>query len=102
MALGNGGNFLVLMPEQRALAVFSGMRFNRPDALESRVWVRDHILPELAARPWGRGGKRSRPVARDARGLRPGRTLQILQQQFPDCVLLQRLPAPNLSAPGIG
>jgi CubicO group peptidase (beta-lactamase class C family) len=47
IAWGNGGNFLVLMPEQRAVAVFSGTRFNRPEALEPLLWVRDRILPEL-------------------------------------------------------
>lgn len=51
MAWGNGGNFLVLMPEQRAVAVFSGTRFNRLEAMEPLVWVRDRILPELRGTP---------------------------------------------------
>ncbi len=51
MAWGNGGNFLVVMPEQRAVAVFSGTRFNRPEALEPLFWLRDRILPELKSAP---------------------------------------------------
>jgi CubicO group peptidase (beta-lactamase class C family) len=50
MAWGNGGNYLVLMPEQHAIAVFSGTRFNRPEAMEPLVWVRDRILLELGGR----------------------------------------------------
>lgn len=51
MAWGNGGNFLVLFPEQHAIAVFSGTRFNRPDALEPLLWLRDRVLPELVDAP---------------------------------------------------
>ncbi len=51
MAWGNGGNFLVLFPEQQAVAVFSGTRFNRPDALEPLLWLRDRVLPELVVAP---------------------------------------------------
>ncbi len=47
MAWGNGGNFLVLLPEQHSVVVFSGTRFNRPEALEPLHWIRDRILPEL-------------------------------------------------------
>lgn len=48
-ALGNGGNLLIVMPELRAVAVFTGTRFNRPDALEPLHWLRDRLLPGLRA-----------------------------------------------------
>jgi CubicO group peptidase (beta-lactamase class C family) len=47
IAWGNGGNFLVVMPEVRAVATFAGTRFNQPDALEPLIWLRDRVLPTL-------------------------------------------------------
>jgi CubicO group peptidase (beta-lactamase class C family) len=49
MAMGNGGNLLIVMPELSAVAAFTGKRFNRPDALEPLVWLRDRILPGMPA-----------------------------------------------------
>lgn len=49
MAWGNGGNYLIVMPELRAVVVFTGTRFNRPEALEPLFWLRDRLLPALAA-----------------------------------------------------
>ncbi|MBL8519871.1 MAG: serine hydrolase [Betaproteobacteria bacterium] len=51
MAWGNGGNYLVVMPELRAVAAFTGTRFNQPNALEPLVWLRDRILPGFQATP---------------------------------------------------
>jgi CubicO group peptidase (beta-lactamase class C family) len=51
MAWGNGGNFLVLMPELDTGVAFSGTRYNREDALEPLFWLRDRILPELEPAP---------------------------------------------------
>jgi len=45
MAMGNGGNLLIVMPEISVVAAFTGKRFNKPDALEPLVWLRDRILP---------------------------------------------------------
>jgi CubicO group peptidase (beta-lactamase class C family) len=50
MAWGNGGNFLIVMPEIDAVVVFSGKRFNQPNALEPLVWLRDRIMPALNKR----------------------------------------------------
>lgn len=47
LAWGNGGNFLIVLPELRAVAAFTGTRFNRPEALEPLHWLRDRLLPEL-------------------------------------------------------
>jgi CubicO group peptidase (beta-lactamase class C family) len=47
LAWGNGGNFLIVIPELNAVAAFTGTRFNRPDALEPLHWMRDRILPNL-------------------------------------------------------
>ena len=47
-AMGNGGNFLIILPELHAVAVFTGTRFNRQDALEPMFWLRDRILPALS------------------------------------------------------
>jgi CubicO group peptidase (beta-lactamase class C family) len=47
MAMGNGGNLLIVMPELSAVAAFTGKRFNQPNALEPLVWIRDRILPAL-------------------------------------------------------
>ena len=50
-AWGNGGNFLVVLPEIRAVAVFTGTRFNRPEALEPMFWLRDRLLAAIPPRP---------------------------------------------------
>ncbi len=49
MASGNGGTFLVVMPELRAVVVFVGSRYNQPDALEPLAWLGQRILPTLKA-----------------------------------------------------
>ncbi|MBL8517007.1 MAG: serine hydrolase [Betaproteobacteria bacterium] len=51
MAWGNGGNFLIVMPELKAVAAFTGTRFNQPDALQPLFWLRDHLLPAFSATP---------------------------------------------------
>lgn len=51
MAWGNGGNYLIVMPELKAVAAFTGTRFNRPDAMQSLVWMRDRILPAFSQPP---------------------------------------------------
>lgn len=51
MAWGNGGNFLIVVPELDAVVVFSGTRYNRPDALEPLLWFRDRLLPVLRDAP---------------------------------------------------
>lgn len=47
MAWGNGGSFLILLPELDASVVFVGSRYNRPEALQPLHWLRDRILPAL-------------------------------------------------------
>jgi CubicO group peptidase (beta-lactamase class C family) len=47
MAMGNGGNLLIVMPELSTVAAFTGKRFNQQNALEPLVWIRDRILPAL-------------------------------------------------------
>lgn len=47
MAWGNGGNYLIVMPELDAVVVFAGTRYNRPDALEPLTWLRDRLMPVL-------------------------------------------------------
>jgi CubicO group peptidase (beta-lactamase class C family) len=49
MAWGNGGNFIVVMPELSAVYVTVGRRYNQPDALEPLHWLRDRILPTFVA-----------------------------------------------------
>jgi CubicO group peptidase (beta-lactamase class C family) len=46
-AWGNGGNFLIVLPEIRAVAVFTGTRFNKPEALEPMFWLRDRLLAAI-------------------------------------------------------
>jgi len=48
MAWGNGGNFVVVMPELSAVFVSVGRRYNRPEALEPLQWLRDSVLPVLS------------------------------------------------------
>ncbi|WP_158637042.1 serine hydrolase domain-containing protein [Arenimonas daejeonensis] len=47
MAWGNGGNFIVVMPELDAVYVTAGERYNQPDALAPLHWLRDRVLPAL-------------------------------------------------------
>lgn len=49
MAWGNGGTFLIVLPELGRVAVFTGERYNRPDALEPMFWLRDRLLPDVVA-----------------------------------------------------
>lgn len=46
-AQGNGGTFLIVMPELRAVIAITGTRFNRPDGLEPMFWLRDRLLPAM-------------------------------------------------------
>jgi CubicO group peptidase (beta-lactamase class C family) len=46
-AQGNGGTFLIVMPELRSTIAITGTRFNRGDALEPMFWLRDRILPAM-------------------------------------------------------
>jgi CubicO group peptidase (beta-lactamase class C family) len=48
-AQGNGGTFVIVMPELRSTIAITGTRFNRPDALEPMFWLRDRILPAMKA-----------------------------------------------------
>lgn len=50
MAWGNGGNYLVVMPELDLVATFAGTRFNQPDALEPLAWMANRILRRTAPR----------------------------------------------------
>jgi CubicO group peptidase (beta-lactamase class C family) len=51
MAWGNGGNFLIVMPELDAVVVFTGTRYNRLNALEPLLWLRDRLMPALRPPP---------------------------------------------------
>jgi CubicO group peptidase (beta-lactamase class C family) len=51
MAWGNGGNFLVVLPELGAVVVFTGTRFNRPEALEPLGWLASRLLPAWKSAP---------------------------------------------------
>lgn len=46
-AQGNGGTFLIVMPELRSVIAITATRFNRSDALEPMFWLRDRILPAM-------------------------------------------------------
>lgn len=48
-AQGNGGTFLIVMPELRSAIAITGTRFNRADAVEPMFWLRDRILPAMQA-----------------------------------------------------
>jgi CubicO group peptidase (beta-lactamase class C family) len=48
-AQGNGGNLLIVLPEIETVLVTTGIRFNRPEALEPMFWLRDRILPAIRA-----------------------------------------------------
>ena len=47
MAWGNGGNFIVVMPELDAVYVSVGRRYNRPEGMEPLRWLAERVLPEL-------------------------------------------------------
>lgn len=49
MAWGNGGNFLIVLPELSTVVAFAGSRYNRDDALEPLIWMRDRVLPALGS-----------------------------------------------------
>jgi CubicO group peptidase (beta-lactamase class C family) len=51
MAWGNGGNYLIVMPELEAVVAFAGRRYNRPDATEPLDWFGLRILPALGEAP---------------------------------------------------
>lgn len=51
MAWGNGGTFLIVMPELHSVAAFTGTRFNQPEALQPLLWLRDRILPAFNRQP---------------------------------------------------
>jgi CubicO group peptidase (beta-lactamase class C family) len=46
-AQGNGGTFLIVMPELRSTIAIIGTRYNRSDSLEPMFWLRDRILPAM-------------------------------------------------------
>ena len=46
-AQGNGGTFLIVMPELKSAIAITGTRFNRSDSLEPMFWLRDRILPAM-------------------------------------------------------
>ncbi|WP_331158731.1 serine hydrolase [Steroidobacter sp.] len=50
-AQGNGGSFLMVMPQLDAVMVTTGTRFNRQDMLEPMFWLRDRLLPAMKAAP---------------------------------------------------
>jgi CubicO group peptidase (beta-lactamase class C family) len=50
-AQGNGGTFLMVLPELRSVIAITGTRFNRPDSLEPMFWLRDRLLPAMTAVP---------------------------------------------------
>lgn len=46
-AQGNGGNFLIVLPDVNSVLVVTGTRFNRPESLEPMFWLRDRVLPAM-------------------------------------------------------
>ncbi|MEM9305292.1 MAG: serine hydrolase [Pseudomonadota bacterium] len=49
MAWGNGGNYLIVLPELDTVIAFAGERYNRPDQMEPLAWVGRGILPTLGS-----------------------------------------------------
>ncbi|MET0535260.1 MAG: serine hydrolase [Steroidobacter sp.] len=49
-AQGNGGTFLIVMPELKSVIAITGTRFNRSDGLEPMFWLRDRLLPAMKAK----------------------------------------------------
>lgn len=47
LAWGNGGTYLIVLPELDAVVVFVGTRYNRPEAIEPLRWLGNRILPAL-------------------------------------------------------
>lgn len=50
-AQGNGGTFLIVMPELNSVIAVTGTRFNQPDMLEPMFWLRDRLLPAMQRQP---------------------------------------------------
>lgn len=50
MAWGNGGNFLVVLPELDTVFVTTGTRYHRPEALEPLGWLAERLLPAFGPR----------------------------------------------------
>jgi CubicO group peptidase (beta-lactamase class C family) len=50
-AQGNGGTFLIVMPELSSVIAITGTRFNQPNALEPMFWLRDRLLPAMHPKP---------------------------------------------------
>lgn len=46
-AQGNGGSFLIVLPELRGVIAVTGTRFNQPNMLEPMFWLRDRLLPAM-------------------------------------------------------
>lgn len=46
-AQGNGGSFLIVMPELNSTIAITGTRFNKPEMLEPMFWLRDRLLPAM-------------------------------------------------------
>jgi CubicO group peptidase (beta-lactamase class C family) len=50
-AQGNGGSFLIVMPELKSVIAITATRFNKPDMLEPMFWLRDRLLPAMQPKP---------------------------------------------------
>ncbi|MEM7708080.1 MAG: serine hydrolase [Pseudomonadota bacterium] len=48
MAWGNGGNYLIVLPEIATVITFAGTRYEKPNQLEPLLWLGQRILPALA------------------------------------------------------
>ncbi|MEM9529285.1 MAG: serine hydrolase [Pseudomonadota bacterium] len=48
MAWGNGGNYLIVLPELGTVIAFAGKRYQQPNQLEPLAWLGQRILPALA------------------------------------------------------
>jgi CubicO group peptidase (beta-lactamase class C family) len=49
-AQGNGGTFLIVLPELNSVIVTTGTRFNQPNGLEPMFWLRDRLLPAMKSK----------------------------------------------------
>lgn len=49
-AQGNGGTFLIVMPDVNSVIAITGTRYNRADAVEPMFWLRDRLLPAMQSR----------------------------------------------------
>lgn len=50
-AMGNGGNFIFVLPDQRAVVAFTAENFNSPKQFIPAELLRDRIMPALLAIP---------------------------------------------------